>query len=154
MEQSEEEIKTVFISYSWDDEEHKIWVLNLADKLTKEGGVYVLLDRYDIKAGKPMTLFMEKAVNQAEKVLMIMTPNFKDKADNRIGGVGYEYSMITQEFYEKLDNEKFIPIRRKGNYDESAPKFLKSYMSVDSDDLDHQSGHPDHPFKRVFQLPF
>lgn len=131
MEELKEELRTVFISYSWDSEEHKNWVLNLADKLTKEGGVYVLLDRYDIRAGKPMTHFMEKAVNQSEKVLMIMTPNYKDKADNRIGGVGYEYSMITQEFYEKLDNEKFIPIRRNGNYDESAPKFLKSYVSHD-----------------------
>jgi hypothetical protein len=60
-----------------------------------------------------------------------MTPNYKDKADNRIGGVGYEYSMITKELYDKQDIEKFIPIRRNGNLDESAPKFLDSYISHD-----------------------
>ena len=27
----------VFISYSWDTEEHKKWVLDLANKLVKEG---------------------------------------------------------------------------------------------------------------------
>jgi len=128
---STDKITTVFISYSWDNEEHKKWVLNLADKLTENGGVYVILDRYDLKAGKAMTQFMEKAVNQADKVLLIMTPNYKDKADNRVGGVGYEYSMITQELYEKQDNEKFIPIRREGKYDECAPKFLKQYISHD-----------------------
>jgi hypothetical protein len=26
--------------------------------------------------------------------------------------------------------------------------------NVDSDDVDHQSGHPDHPFERAFELPF
>ncbi|MCJ7449526.1 MAG: toll/interleukin-1 receptor domain-containing protein [Bacteroidales bacterium] len=125
-----EKITTVFISYSWDNEEHKSWVLNLANKLT-DNGVYVLLDRFDLKAGKPMTQFMEKSVNNSNKVLLIMTPNYKDKADNRTGGVGYEYSMITQELYLKQDNEKFIPIIRQGNYNESAPKFLSTLISHD-----------------------
>lgn len=129
--QTEEKPIVVFVSYSWDSEDHKQWVLNLADKLTTEGGVFVILDRYDLRAGKTMTHFMEKAVNQADKVLLIMTPNYQDKADNRLGGVGYEYSMVTQEFYENLENDKFIPIRRSGTFEESAPKFLKSYLSHD-----------------------
>ncbi|PKP41055.1 MAG: hypothetical protein CVT93_09775 [Bacteroidetes bacterium HGW-Bacteroidetes-10] len=123
---------TVFISYSWDSDEHKEWVLNLANKLSGDGsGIYVILDRYDLGVGKTMTQFMEKSVNQADRVLLIMTPDYKDKADNRVGGVGYEYSMITQEFYENQSNDKFIPIRRKGKFDESAPKFLKSIISHD-----------------------
>lgn len=131
MAAAEEELKTVFISYSWDDEDHKSWVLNLADKLAKDGGVFAILDRYDLKASKSMTYFMEKSVQEADKVLLIMTPNYKLKADNRIGGVGYEYSMISQEFYEKLENEKFIPVLRKGNYLESSPKFIKGVLSHD-----------------------
>ena len=122
---------TVFISYSWDDEEHKKWILDLANKLTTDGGIYVRLDRYDLKTGNEMTHFMEKSVNLSDKVILIMTPNYKDKADNRRGGVGYEYSMITQNLYENLDNEKFIPVLRKGSYDESAPHFLKSFISHD-----------------------
>ncbi|NOU19021.1 MAG: toll/interleukin-1 receptor domain-containing protein [Bacteroidales bacterium] len=125
-----DKVITVFISYSWDNEEHKVWVLHLADMLT-DNRIHVFLDRYDLKAGKSMTHFMEKSVNQADKVLLIMTPNYKDKADNRLGGVGYEYSMITQEFYEKQENDKFIPIRRNGKFDECAPKFLKSFISHD-----------------------
>ncbi len=122
---------TVFISYSWDSAVHKEWVLNLANKLTADGGINVIIDRYDLKVGKPATHFMEKAVDRVDKVLMIMTPNYKEKAENRKGGVGYEYSMVTQELYEKQDSEKFIPIRRKATNDECAPKFLKSYISHD-----------------------
>ena len=125
-----DDTKTVFISYSWDSEDHKNWVLNLATKLT-DNGVYVIFDRFDLKAGKAMTQFMEKSVNNADKILLIMTPNYKDKADNRTGGVGYEYSMVTQELYVKQDNDKFIPIRRVGSYDESAPKFLSTLISHD-----------------------
>ena len=39
---------TVFISYSWDDEFHKGWVRELADKLI-ENGIDVYLDQYDLE---------------------------------------------------------------------------------------------------------
>ncbi|MFA6978741.1 MAG: toll/interleukin-1 receptor domain-containing protein [Ignavibacteriaceae bacterium] len=121
----------VFISYSWDSEEHKSWVLNLAGRLTADG-VYVILDQYDLYAGKNMTQFMERAVDEADKVLTILTKNYKIKADNRTGGVGYEYSMITQEFFSsQANNNKFIPIRREGTYEEAAPKFLGILVSHD-----------------------
>ncbi len=87
--------KTVFISYSWDSPEHSEWVLNFANDLVK-GGVDVMLDQYDLSAGKELTHFMEKSVG-ADKIIMIMTPNYKLKADKREGGVGFEYSLITQE---------------------------------------------------------
>ena len=121
---------SVFISYSWDDERHKKWVLNLANRLN-DSGIYVILDRFDLNPGDPITHFMENSVNQADKVLLVMTPNYKEKADNRIGGVGYEYSMIIQELYERPENKKIIPIRRNGKYDECAPNFLKQYFSHD-----------------------
>jgi len=120
----------VFISYTWDNEEHKEWILDLANRLT-DNGIYVFLDRFDLKTGKPMTQFMEKSVNNSNKILMIMTPNYKDKADNRTGGVGYEYSMITQELYNNQNSDKFIPILRRGNFDESAPKFLSTLIYHD-----------------------
>jgi hypothetical protein len=82
----------VFISYSWDDEIHKTWVLKIADKLVCNG-IFVYLDRYDLKAGKDITHFMENSLKYADKVLLIMTPNFKNKAEKRKGGVGHETSI-------------------------------------------------------------
>src|SRR5258708_12472669 len=35
----------VFISYSWDDEEHKEWIIQLANKLSSKG-IHVILDRF------------------------------------------------------------------------------------------------------------
>ena len=37
----------VFISYSWEDESHKTWVKNLADKLLADG-IDATVDQYDL----------------------------------------------------------------------------------------------------------
>ncbi|MCF6403731.1 toll/interleukin-1 receptor domain-containing protein [Chitinophaga filiformis] len=118
----------VFISYSWDDEPHKAWILNLANKLT-QSGIHVILDRYDLRAGSNMTRFMEQAVIKADRVLLIMTPTYKEKADDRKGGVGYESSIISQQIYEDQDSEKFIPVIRKGTFKDASPTFIKHLIS-------------------------
>ena len=41
---------TVFISYSWDDDEHKRWVKDFADKLLSDG-VNAVVDQYDLSLG-------------------------------------------------------------------------------------------------------
>lgn len=124
-----EQIK-VFISYSWDDDEHKNWVLGLGQKLT-ERGFHVILDQFDLFTGKNMTHFMERSIDESDKALLILTPVYKDKADNRKSGVGYEYSMITQELYKNQDSWKFLPIVRKGTYEDAAPKFIGTLLSSD-----------------------
>ncbi len=126
----QEVLPVVFISYSWDDEAHQQWVLELANKLCKNG-VDVILDRYYLKAGTEMIRFMENSVQKSDKVLLIMTPNFKTKADNRSGGVGYEYSMITAEMFNNQQTEKFIPILRSGTRENSTPTFVKSRIDID-----------------------
>jgi len=123
--------KTVFISYSWDSEEHKDWVRKLADYL-QSNGIEAILDQYELSVGRNMALFMESSIEKADKVLVILTPNYKLKSDSRKSGVGYEYSMITAELYEiQHDNNKFIPILREGDNDSSNPKFLKSFVYHD-----------------------
>jgi hypothetical protein len=120
----------VFISYSWDDDSHKKWVLEVAQKIT-ERGFYVIFDQFDLFTGKNMTHFMERSVDEADKVIMILTPTYKDKADNRKSGVGYEYSMMTTELYRDQDSGKYLPVIRKGSYDLSAPKFIGTLLSSD-----------------------
>lgn len=130
--------KKAFISYSWDSNEHQEWVLNLAKDLIEKFGIDVILDQFELSAGKDLTYFMESAIDQASKVLVILTPNYKLKSETRKSGVGYETSMITQEIFESpITKVKFIPILRKGNLDDSSPRFLKSklYHNMVDDNL-------------------
>ncbi len=121
--------KTVFISYSWDSSEHQEWVLNLAKYLMSKYGLDVILDQFELSAGKDLTYFMESSIEKADKVLVILTPNYKSKSEERKSGVGYETSMITQEIFESpVSKVKFIPVLREGTLAKSTPKFLKSKL--------------------------
>ncbi len=121
----------VFISYSWDNEEHKTWILNFAKRL-RENGIEIILDRYELQAGKNIPHFMEQALEKADKVLVIFTPNYKLKADGRNGGVGYEYSILNNEIAKNItNNSKYIPVIKEGTFDTSVPSFMQQFITID-----------------------
>lgn len=116
---------TIFISYSWDSQEHKEWVLKLANYLIEKAGCNVLLDQFDLAAGKELTHFMENGLEKADKVIIVLTEGYKRKADSRTGGTGFEYSLISQGLYDlQANNDKFIPILRQGTKATSAPVYI------------------------------
>jgi hypothetical protein len=122
----------VFISYSWDSEEHKEWVRKLADYLLEKGGIEVIFDQYDLAAGKDMTYFMEAGIERAHKVIMILTPEYKRKAGERQGGTGFEHSIISASLFNiQKDNDKFIPVLREGDSESSAPGYIKALLYHD-----------------------
>ena len=49
----------VFISYSRDSDAHNQWVLDLASKLQKEGGVRIILDRWHLAPGGDCSLLFQ-----------------------------------------------------------------------------------------------
>lgn len=107
----------VFISYSWDSEAHKQWVLNLSKDLRKNG-VYTFLDRYCC-AGEDLITFMTKGLENANKVLIIGTPAYKKKTQKKSGGAKFEDQVITIELYNNMDSSKFIPVLREGSFNDS-----------------------------------
>lgn len=120
----------VFISYSWDDEPHKEWVLALANNLIKNG-VDIILDRFELQGGANASYFMEKSLVESEKVLIIFTENYKAKATYREGGVGVEYSILNAEVSQNIaNNKKYIPILRSGSMQTSIPPFMQQFISI------------------------
>ena len=139
-EEGEEKHPKVFISYSWDSEEHKKWVLGFATKLC-ENGIDVILDQWEVshKGGSLLPDFMINSVSSSERVLCIMTPNYKKKTDKLVGGVGFEYSILSSEIADDLKTTKFIPILREGDEKSSTPILLNkriSYFMRDEDDFE------------------
>lgn len=125
---------TAFISYSWEDEEHKKWVKSLATKL-RENGVDVKLDQWEVVPGDQLPSFMEKSIREINYVLIICTPKYKKKSDHREGGVGYEGDIITGEVFQSQNHRKFIPILRKGNWKESSPSWISGKYYIDLSEL-------------------
>jgi len=116
----------VFISYSWENSEHIRWVLTLVKRLIATG-VDVLLDRLcpDFNEKAPQSeinQWMTQAINNCDKIIAVLTPNYKQKAEQLLGGVGYEYSQLMSE-YGKLSPKlkRYIGALRKGNMKISIP---------------------------------
>lgn len=123
----------VFISYSWDSEDHKTWVLELATKLVNSG-VDVRLDQWHTRLGDSFTHFMESAIETADRVLMILTPAYARKANEREGGVGYEQQIISSEVFDGARG-KFVPLLRQGSFqpgrDLALPTHLRGVVGID-----------------------
>jgi hypothetical protein len=124
----------VFVSYSWTSESHKKWVLDLSERLSADG-VHVILDEWDLKPGHDKYTFMEQMVTDesVKKVLVICDKAYQAKADGRKGGVGTESQLISKEVYEKVDQEKFIPIivERDDKDEPCMPKYIASRVYFD-----------------------
>jgi hypothetical protein len=122
-----------FISYSWDDDLHKEWVLELATNLRNDG-IETILDQWHAVPGDQLPAFMEREIRQNDYVLIICTPNYRLKSDERKGGVGYEGDIMTAEVHTQGNHRKFIPILARGTWEESAPSWLKGKYFVDLSD--------------------
>jgi hypothetical protein len=127
----------VFISYSWTSDDYADRVKSLAEKLISNG-VDVILDRWDLKPGQDKFAFMEQMVTNPEikKVLLLCDRRYAERADRREGGVGTESTIISQEVYNQVDQEKFIPVvtERGPDGEPCLPTFIKSRIYIDISD--------------------
>ena len=129
----------VFLSYSHDTPSHKEWVLRLATAL-RGLGVDTILDQWDLTPGQDTVAFMEGSIARADRVLLICTEQYVDKANDRAGGVGYERLVVTGELVARIDTKKFVPIVRQRTKPPVTPHYLGPRLYLDfSDDtaFDH-----------------
>jgi hypothetical protein len=120
----------VFISYSWDDESHREWVRKFATRL-RDDGIETVLDRWHAVPGDQLGDFMERVVRESDFVLCVCTPKYKEKSDQRGGGVGYEGDVMTGEVFVNRNQRKFIPVLRKDEWKNSAPSWLLGKYFID-----------------------
>ena len=120
----------VFISYAWEDDDHREWVKGLATQLRYDS-VRVVLDQWEMAPGDQLPEFMSQAITQSKYVVIICTPRYKEKAEVGLGGVAYEGDIMTAEVLLNRDHRKFIPVLRRGSWDEAAPTWLKGKFYID-----------------------
>jgi hypothetical protein len=122
-------IPKAFVSYSHDSQEHKKWVLDFATRL-RNSGVDAILDQWELKPGDDLAHFMERHLASADRVLMVCTNRYVEKANAGSGGVGYEKMIVTADLLKNIDSNKVIPIIRQ-NGTHIVPTFLRSKLFLD-----------------------
>lgn len=117
-----------FISYSWSNEEHQQWVLDLATTLM-EAGVNVVLDKWDLREGEEASAFMERLVTDptVTKVIIVSDRVYAEKSNTRKGGAGTEAQIISKRIFDNADSGKFVVVCRE--LDESGQPIIPAYYT-------------------------
>lgn len=135
-------VPKVFISYSHDSLDHKKWCLELAIRL-RNNGIDALIDQFELKPGDDVPHFMETNLSNADKIIMVCTERYVNKADNGTGGVGYEKMIITSNLLAKINENKIIPVIRQ-NDEIKLPTFLKTKLYINfSREEDYEYSYDD-----------
>ena len=102
----------LFVSYSWANDEHIAWVVNLARRL-RANGVDVHLDRWNVRAGHGLNLYRERYAEPSARVLVVLSDDYGPKADGRAErptGVGTETAIVSPTVYRELGSNRVVPI--------------------------------------------
>ncbi|MDU1005457.1 MAG: toll/interleukin-1 receptor domain-containing protein [Clostridium butyricum] len=100
----------VFISYSWDNDLHKDWIVMLTNNLRKQG-IDANFDRGVIQKGTiNLNRMMIENLRDNDFIIVVMTKNYKERAEGYKGGVGLETMLLGNEILS--DTQKVIPLKR------------------------------------------
>jgi len=143
---------TVFISYSHDSDEHKSWVLGLANRLIKNG-VNAILDQHNLTLGGDLPSYMEKGLSLENRVVCVCSERYVEKANNSQGGVGYEKMIMTGELLKSVETKWIIPIIRN-NSSETIPKFLSAKLYENFNNDSEFEKHYEALLRDILGIPF
>lgn len=130
---------TAFVSYSWDGDEHESWVRRFATDL-RARGIDAMLDQWDLPVGASITAFMER-IARVDHALLICTEPYAAKANDRAGGVGWEYGVLAGAAFVDGATIDIIPVLRSGAPSKALPFFLRDRLFVDlRDDARYAAG--------------
>jgi hypothetical protein len=145
---------TLFVSYTSESAQHREWVVRLAMDLIRNG-VDVRIDEWDLpEFGHDLHRFMETCVRESDHVLLVCTPEYAKRANNRSGGVGVESTIITGEYYSPEKAIKLIPIvRSKAGVQASLPSYLASKLAIDFTRDSEYEARLEELLRRLFDRP-
>lgn len=106
------EAPELFVSYSWASGEHVAWVTSLAGRLRADG-VNARLDKWDVRIGDDLNLYMEQYTEVSSRVLVVLSDDYGMKAAQRgrqPSGVATETAIITPTVYRNLASNRVIPV--------------------------------------------
>lgn len=130
----------VFVSYSWDSDEHRRRVLTLTQRL-RQDGVDAWLDRFTPFPEEGWPRWTAEQIKQAAYVLVVATRTYAERFEGKAAagsgrGATWEGAIITQGLYDaSTHNTKFLPVLLSAADDDSIPTPLRPFtrFCVDTD---------------------
>lgn len=123
--------KKVFVTYAWENEEHDDRVISFVEFL-RINGYDASMDKKESQEESAINFnkMMVEGIQNSDKVIVVLSPKYKKKADTFEGGVGVEYQLILEEI--KSNPNKFIFVSfGTHNREEITPTGIKGRDVID-----------------------
>lgn len=143
----------VFISHTSTTAESIEWVKNLALYLI-DNGIQARLDHFHLRHGMDLPQWMCNELAMAQKVIVVCDETYKQKADGRLGGVGWE-TMIIQGDVANLppDSTKYQVIVRSEDINQGLPMYLKTKYAFHARPSDRNNAYREELIRDLLDLP-
>ncbi|MGS7457661.1 hypothetical protein, partial [Mycobacterium tuberculosis] len=78
-----------------------------------------------------LNYFADQAIAKAHKIIIVFTPPYRYKAENRNGAAGYEYSVINTIVASNIAGKNLVvPVLRAGSPESSIPVFMQQFIHL------------------------
>ncbi|WP_020472310.1 toll/interleukin-1 receptor domain-containing protein [Zavarzinella formosa] len=114
-EEGVKSVKKVFVSYSWDSEEHQQRVRQLVDDL-RGYGFAATMDLYEPNPPQGLPAWMVESIRNSDFVLAVITETYRkrcegEEEEGKGNGVKWETGLMIRRIYQDgFVNAKFIPV--------------------------------------------
>jgi hypothetical protein len=143
----------VFISHTSKTEAAIDWVKALALYFIEQG-VQARLDKFHLRRGMDLPQWMCNELAMAQKVVVICDEAYKEKADGRLGGVGWETMIIQGDLANLLpDSTKYQIVVRADDIEKGLPMYLKTRYAFHAPSSDKEQLFRDELLKELLDLP-
>lgn len=120
----------VFVSYCHSSPEHEEWVIALG-KFLRENGIDARLDVWVLRHGMDLPQFMTNELTLADRVILVSDEKYAEKADGRVGGVGWETMIVQGDMAQQPpESTKYLVIVRSRTRDDGLPRYLKTKFVI------------------------
>ncbi len=123
----------VFVTYSWDSPEHQEWVRVLVNTLRTKDGIDAMIDEHIMQRETVnLNKMMVDNIYKSDFVVIVLTENYARKANEGLGGVGFESTYLMDILNNPNEKDKIILLNRYNSDSKSAiPNFLNGYSYID-----------------------
>ena len=125
--------KEVFVTYSWDDDEHNNKVLAFT-KFLRVNGYKAEMDKSlsQKETAIDFKKMMLKSLNEFNKIVVVLSKGYKEKAEAYKGGVGVEYDIITKDI--DTNSRKYIFVTFNEINDNIIPLYFRGREIINLSD--------------------
>jgi hypothetical protein len=89
------------------------------------------MDIWHLRRGMDLPQFMTNELQLADRVVLISDEKYAEKADGRVGGVGWETMIIQGDLaQQRPDSNKYLVVVRSKSVNEGLPRYLQTKFVV------------------------